>query len=193
MIERKMVTVSRLKLSDSGKFSALFCTWNRIDKQGDLTLKGAFGRQNVVISAYGHGSSIGSALPVGKGTIYDGAEGGVCEGQFFLDTAGGKETYVVVKQLGDLAEWSYSLPSAESELRTVGSLLDQGLPLALNGHSRSDVVRVLKRITVKEVSPVMLGAGDTRTLAIKSAGRTDVLGEWLRFREIVARYEALFR
>jgi hypothetical protein len=152
--ERKSITLHDLKLSDTGEFSALFAPFNKIDLQGDLTLPGAFGKQNVVISAYGHGSSMGMALPVGKGSISDGETGGIVKGKFFLDTQGGKDTYTVVKELGDLQEWSYSLPEIDYEMRTIDD--------------RS--VRVLKRIKVKEVSPVMMGAGiDTHTLDVKSA------------------------
>ena len=153
-IERKVVQLKGLKLEDSGAFKALFARFDDEDKQGDITLPGAFGkRQNVIISAYGHGSWTG-ALPVGKGFIHDDEEagGGVVEGQFFLNTQAGKETYTIVKELGELQEWSYALPEIDYEMRTI------------DNHT----VRVLKRITVNEVSPVLMGAGNgTRTLAIK--------------------------
>ncbi len=153
-MERKIVTLKGLKLDETGAFRALFAPFNNEDKQGDITLPGAFGKhQKVIISAYGHGSWSGT-LPVGKGFIHDdeGEDGGVVEGQFFLNTQAGKDTYTIVKELGDLQEWSYALPEIDYEMRTV------------DGHT----VRVLKRITVNEVSPVLLGAGNgTRTLAIK--------------------------
>ena len=156
--EWKGAKLKNFKLQEeSGFFKALFCRFNDIDKQGDLTLRGAFGTQRVIISSYGHGSWTG-ALPVGKGVIHDGEEGGIVEGQFFLNTTDGKEAYTIVKELGDLQEWSYALPVVDFEMRTI------------DGQS----VRVLKHITVQEVSPVLRGAGNgTRTLAIKGyyAGR----------------------
>jgi len=175
-LERKTV-VCRLKLSDTGEFSALFAPFNKIDLQGDLTLPGAFGTQNVVISGYGHGSSIGVALPVGKGTIHDGETGGIVEGKFFLNTTAGKDTYTIVKELGDLQEWSYSLPEIDYEMRTI------------DGQS----VRVLKKIRVKEVSPVMIGAGiGTTTLSIKAAGGADsVQASWVRFQKTRLKHSAL--
>lgn len=150
--ERKIVTLKGLKLDEAGSFKALFAPYDSIDKQGDMTLRGAFGEhQRVIISAYGHGSWSG-ALPVGKGFIHDGEEGGVVEGQFFLNTAAGRDTHTIVKELGDLQEWSYALPDIDYEMRTIDDRK----------------VRVLKRITVNEVSPVLMGAGNgTRTLAIK--------------------------
>jgi hypothetical protein len=151
-VERKTVTLKGLKLDDTGAFKALFAPYDSVDKQGDMTLRGAFGEhQRVIISAYGHGSWTG-ALPVGKGFIHDGKDGGEVEGQFFLNTIAGKDTYTIVKELGDLQEWSYALPDIDFEVRTIDDR----------------TVRVLKRITVNEVSPVLMGAGNgTRTLAIK--------------------------
>jgi hypothetical protein len=151
----KQVHPSNLKFDDTaGTVRALFAPFNVVDKQNDLTLPGAFGEQRVLIGGYGHGSWNG-ALPVGKGRIFDGSTGGEFEGHFFLNTRDGEETYKTVKHLGDLQEWSYSLPEIESEMRTIGG----------------QTVRVLKRIRVNEVSPVLMGAGNgTRTLAIKGCG-----------------------
>ncbi len=150
--EWKGAKLKNFKLSGEGIFRALFAPFNSIDKQGDLTLPGAFGTQRVIISSYGHGSWKGD-LPVGKGVIHDGDEGGIVEGQFFLDTTRGKDTYTIVKELGDLQEWNYALPEIDFEMREI------------DGRQ----VRILKRIRVPEVSPVLMGAGNgTRTLAIKA-------------------------
>jgi hypothetical protein len=156
MMTRKIFNLKDLKFDDAaGTVRALFAPFNVIDKQGDLTLPGAFGDQRVIIGAYGH-RSWDDGLPVGRGRIFDDGEvGGTMEGQFFLDTAAGLETYKTVKNVGDLQEWSYSLPEIESEMRTIDGA----------------TVRILKKITVNEVSPVLRGAGNgTRTLAIKSHG-----------------------
>lgn len=152
-MERKICQLNDMKLDDAaGTVVALFSRFGTVDKQGDLTLPGAFGEQRVIISAYGHGSWSG-ALPVGKGRIYETAEGGVLEGQFNLKIGSGKETYEAVKFTGDLQEWSYALPEIDFEYR----------------EQDGKRIRVLKRIRVNEVSPVLLGAGDrTQTLAIKS-------------------------
>ncbi len=144
-------------LGEEGSFRALFSTYNVVDRQGDMVLPGAFGQQAVVISGYGHASWNGGvgSLPVGKGRVHDGDIGGIVEGRFFLDTNAGKQTYLVVKALEDLQEWSYSLPEVEAERRTIGGR----------------TVRVLKRIVTNEVSPVLLGAGyGTRTLEVKGCG-----------------------
>ncbi len=142
-----------LKFDDEqGTFSAVFATLNVIDKDGDLTLPGAFGKQRVVIGAYAHNSWYGE-LPVGKGTIHEEGNLAIVEGQFFLETENGKNTYGVVKEMGDLQEWSYSFPELDYEYREE------------DGQS----IRILKRMKVNEVSPCLMGAGvDTRTLDVKS-------------------------
>jgi hypothetical protein len=150
--EYKLTALKDFRLTEAGAFKALFAPFNVVDKQNDLTLPGAFGQQRVVISAYGHGSWEGR-LPVGKGRIYDGPDGGIVEGQFFLNTSGGKDTYTIVKELGDLQEWSYALPEIDFEM----------------GEHEGKKVRILKRIGVNEVSPVLMGAGNgTRTLEVKT-------------------------
>jgi hypothetical protein len=150
--ECKAMSLKEFTLDEKGVFKALFAPFNAIDKGGDFTLPGAFGKQNVVISSYGHGSTLDGRLPVGKGVIYDGDEGGIVEGKFFLNTIGGKDTYDTVKELGDLQQWSYWLPTVESEM----------------GVKEGKRVRILKKIKVGEVSPVLRGMGNgTRTLSIK--------------------------
>ena len=144
--ELKTVSLIDLHLDDEGTFKALFAPFETWDKTGDWTEKGAFGRQRVVISAYGHGSTTDGRLPVGKGIIYDSDElrGGVVEGKFFLKTSAGRETYDTVKELGELQQWSYWLPKVESEV----------------GTREGKKGRILKKIEVGEVSPVLRGMGN---------------------------------
>lgn len=177
--EYKTVGLKGFTLDDSGSFKALFAPFNVIDKQNDYTLPGAFGQQRVVISAYGHGSWEGR-LPVGKGKIYDGPDGGIVEGQFFLNTSGGRDTYTIVKELGDLQEWSYALPEIDFEM----------------GEVQGKKVRMLKKIGVNEVSPVLMGAGNgTRTLDIKTVSFTEQFDTAIRevedvFERLNGRVEA---
>ena len=142
-----------LKFDDEqGTFSAVFATMNVVDADGDLTIPGAFGRQDVIIGAYAHNSWYGE-LPVGKGSIHEEGDLAIVEGQFFLDTENGKNTYGVVKGMKELQEWSYSLPEIDYEYR----------------EEDGESIRILKRIVVNEVSPCLMGSGiDTRTLDVKS-------------------------
>lgn len=139
---------------EPGEFSAIFSRFNVIDKDGDLTLPGAFKEgAEVRIAYWGHRWQ---DLPVGRGTINSDDQVARVQGRFFLDTQAGKETYLTVKNLGNLAEWSFGY-----------DILDFGF-------ERRDGkdVRILKALEVPEVSPVLLGAGiGTMTEMIKSGAR----------------------
>lgn len=152
-----------VKDADKGLVSAVFSTFGTledaiagkdvIDKDADITLPGAIkDGMEVVISAYQHQSHYG-ALPVGKGVIRTTNAEAIIDAQFFLSTAAGRDTFEVVKELGPLQEWSYSLhnvvrKSAEVNGRPVSVIEEIGL--------------------IKEVSPVLIGAGvQTRTLVAK--------------------------
>lgn len=144
---------------DVGEVEAVFSTFDVVDSDGDVTLPSAFtDGAPVRISAYGHGSW-GGALPVGVGEIRTDPHRAVLHGRFFLNTTAGRDTFEVVKGLADLQEWSYGFDIDEDAVET----------------RDGETVRVLKRVTVHEVSPVMLGAGvGTRTLAVKAAGTDDL-------------------
>ena len=135
-----------------GEFRAVFSTFNVVDKDGDVTLPGAFKSGAAVrISYWGHRWQ---DLPVGRGVIGQDEKQAWVDGKFFLDTMAGKETYQTVKNLDELQEWSYGYDVLRSEMGKFGEAQDD--------------VRFLKELEVAEVSPVMLGAGiDTRTEAIK--------------------------
>lgn len=152
-----MPDYKRLKLADfkatdeAGTFRATFSTFNVVDKDGDVTLPGAFKEgQEVRIAQWGHAWH----LPVvGKGVVHADEEKAWVDGAFFIDMIAGNETYKSVKGLGSLQEWSYGY---EIEEYSFGKFADEQ-------------VRFLKALNTIEISPVMLGAGiGTQTDAIKS-------------------------
>lgn len=149
---QKSISGIDVKSADKGEVSAVFSTFNVIDKDGDVTLPGAIkDGTEVVISAYGH-TSWGGALPVGKGVIRVTDTEAVLEGKFFLNTTQGRDTFEVVKELHAGQEWSYSLQDVTAK----------------RGEFEGQQVNFLESINVKEVSPVLVGAGvNTRTLATK--------------------------
>ena len=166
-MQKKSIATVRIKDADQGIIEAVFASHlisaadlksapaDVIDKDGDVTLKGAFPSGSpVVISAYGHTSWDGQ-LPIGKGVIREVGDLAIMEGQFFMDTTQGRDAFLTVKALSEagLQEWSYSLQDVKASSATVAGRR----------------VRVLEEIgTVKEVSPVLVGAGvETRTLAVK--------------------------
>jgi len=158
--ERKTFIPTEFKLDGDGEgtFTAVFATLNVVDHDGDITLPGAFGEQRVKISQYNHGSwnDGAKALPIGVGRIYESGNDAIVAGEFDMDDADAVKTYNKLKYLhdkGHTQEWSYALPDIDWEIR----------------EEDGRRIRVLKRITVPEVSPVMLGAGmNTRLLTIKS-------------------------
>lgn len=142
-----------IKSADEGRVTAVFATFNVTDKDGDVTLPGAFEEgAEVLISSYQHTSWQG-ALPVGKGRIFSNNKEAILEGQFFMETAAGRDTFEVVKQVGGKQEWSYGYDVLDAEY----------------GVHEGREVQFLKKLKTHEVSPVVVGAGvDTRTLAVKS-------------------------
>lgn len=154
-LERKSLEL-KITDADRGLVEAVFSTFNIIDHDGDVLLEGAFeDGAKVRISAYGHRSWWGE-LPVGRGTIRAEKDRAVLEGQFFLSTEGGKETFEVIKQMEELQEWSYSLDDVETALVS-------DLPDDLQGANRA-----ISKVAVYEVSPVLAGASiGTETLSVK--------------------------
>jgi hypothetical protein len=146
----------RVEIKDEAKglVTAVFATFNTIDSDRDVTLPGAFDEgAEVPISAYGHTSWEG-ALPAGKGTIRQTQTEAILDGEFFLDTAHGMDTFTTVKRLGALGQWSYGYDPAKFSY----------------GEFDGQQVRFLEKQLVHEVSPCLVGAGvNTRTLSAKSA------------------------
>lgn len=141
---------------DQGVIHAVFSTLGVKDHDGDITIPGAFEQNaDVRISAYNHASwpGMGGLLPVGKGRITSDDVKATLEGQFFMKTTNGRDTFETVKELGSLTEWSYGydvLDSAPGEYKGVEGNL-------------------LKELKVHEVSPVFLGAGiGTHTVSAKN-------------------------
>jgi hypothetical protein len=164
----KIAQAVDLSLSDDGTVTVAFAALGDpadqkaedIDKDGDVSLMGSLpvGKE-VPISAYSHASwpERGGRLPVGKGVISEatvkGRHLGVLTGSFFTDTTSGRDTYLTVKGLGGLQEWSFGYAVQAKKGMWAG------LPANLNA-----------RYDVHEISPVLVGAGNgTRTLAIKTA------------------------
>lgn len=153
---RKAMKSVDLKDGNSGDVEAVFATLDVIDHDGDVLRKSAFtDGAPVVISAYGHRSHFGD-LPLGKGRIVMTDTEAKMVGRFFLDTTHGRDAFTTIKNLSDddqLQEWSFSLRDVESHTEQVG------------GRDAN----VITRVSVKEVSPVLEGAGiDTRTLVAKT-------------------------
>lgn len=142
-----------VKDAEQGLVRAVFSTFNVVDLHGDVTEPGAFeDGAEVVISAWNHGSW-GDKHTAGKGTIRTSDTEAWLEGRYDLATEQGRKEFEHVRSLGSSAEWSYGFDVKEAE----------------EGERDGKRVRVLRKLHVIEVSPVLRGAGiDTRTLAVKA-------------------------
>ena len=143
------------QLEGDGTGSAVFATLNVVDKDGDVTLPGAFGKQTVVIVPTHNWSSV----PLGKGTTREAGDEAIVDFKLNLDSPTAKEWHSALKF--DLAEgqqkqeWSYGFDILEES----------------RGEFEGEQVRFLKSLRVHEASPVLVGAGvNTRTLALNSLG-----------------------
>jgi hypothetical protein len=144
-MNRKSFAQAEIKAADKGQVVAKIATLNVIDKDGDVILPGALQRTDVVISAYG------------KGVFYEEGDALMFEGEFFMDTTHGRDTFITVKNLGALGEWSYSLQNVTSE------------PVQVDGVRANGI----KGFGATEVSPVLVGASvGSETLSTKSASLT---------------------
>lgn len=152
---RKSALRVEIKDADKGTVDLVFSTFNVVDKDGDVTLPGAFeDGAKMPVSAYGHTSWEG-ALPVGIATIKQTPREAQASAQFFLDTPDGAATFKTVKRLHaeGLGDWSYGYDPKDYSF----------------GEFEGQQVRFLKSVGVDEISPVLKGAGvNTRTLDVKS-------------------------
>jgi hypothetical protein len=151
--------------TSAGEVTAVVATLNVIDSDGDYTVAGAFPEgEPVPVSAYGHTSWSG-ALPVGTGVITVSGDLVLANMKFILSTQSGRETFEVVRELGPLGQWSYGYDVLDSTF----------------GEMDGEPVRILRRLKIHEVSPVLVGAGvgvvtlDAKTRAELEAIRADLL------------------
>ncbi len=170
VLERKTFTLDLNEIferkqddeEDKGVVVAMFAQMGVVDRGGDVILPGAFGEQDVVVSAFNHSSSrfMGGDLPVGKGKIFEKGDEAIAELQFFLNTEAGREHFEVIKALGGLQEYSFGF-----QVTATGDLTEDLVKIGAD--------RVIKSIDVFEVSPVLVGEGlNTRTLSVKSLKET---------------------
>lgn len=159
-MDKKTFGGVEVKSESKGEIRAVFSTLGVVDKDGDITVKGAMkDGAPVRLSAYNHKSWEG-ALPVGKGIIREVGNEVVFEGQFFMNTTHGRDTFETVKAMGELQEFSYGFDVVDSEEP------DQE-------QKSAGARRILKSLAVHEVSPVLLGAGvGTRTVGVKGEKKT---------------------
>lgn len=146
-----------IKDADKGEVEAVVATLGVIDRDGDIIRNGSLkGTASVTMSAWGHDAMYG-AVPAGKGKLREEKNALVFSGRAFLSTTGGKETFEVLKEMGEDQEWSFGFRVT-------------GWEAPSDEEKKAGAWRVITKMDAFEVSPVIVGAGlNTRTLAVKSA------------------------
>jgi len=162
MSEKEVKNIDlEFKTNSEGKVSAVFSVFNNLDSDGDVVVPGAIKsgfKSGDVPMVWAHKWD----MPIGKGQITSDGDKATFNGEFFMDTESGKEAYKIVKNMGDMQQWSFGYRVNDSERGQFGD-------------DEKDA-RFLKDLTVYEVSPVLVGANqDTYTMAIKS--NTELLEE----------------
>lgn len=154
MATKSALSGVEIKSETRGEVEAVFSTFNVIDKDGDVTFPGAFtDGEEIAISGYGHSIWKGD-MPVGTGRIRTTRTEAILQGQFFMNTTAGRDTFEVVKAMGPRQQWSYGFDV---------------LHVPETGMFQGRKANFLKKLKVHEGSPVFQGAGiNTRTLSAKS-------------------------
>ena len=154
-VKQKLVKSVAFKDVGKGEIEAVFATLGVVDHDGDVLTKDAFDDgAPVVISAYGHTSHRGE-LPLGYGNMVITEDEAKMAGRFLMDTPHGAAAFTTIKALSEagLQEWSFSLRNVESHREKVDG----------------QMANVITHVDVKEVSPVLEGAGiNTRTIVAKA-------------------------
>lgn len=146
-------------VDEAGSGLARIAQLSAVDSDGDTYAPGAFawkeggGQWVSMLPAHDR-----RAMPLGKAWLYEDADWALARFYLNLATQAGKDWHETLKF--DLAkgkpvqEWSYGFDVVDMDYQQRGA----------------DRVRVLKRLDVDEISPVLRGAGvGTGTIAIKSA------------------------
>ena len=158
----KTVSGVRLKQVDAegeGTGTAVIATLNVLDKDGDVTMPGAFGtQQTMVIPAHDWRS-----VPLGKAEIREEGDQVLADFKLNLETQAGRDWHAALKfdmaNGAPLQEWSYGFFITDSGFGEFNGQRD---------------VRFLRGVDVHEISPVMVGAGEgTRTVDVKHGNVED--------------------
>lgn len=147
-------------MDEKGTGQAVFATMNLWDKDDEFTVPGSFGVQTAkLVGAHNWG-----APNIGMAEIREEGDNAIADFKFYLDMQSAREWYTALLnnfKSGVPQEWSYGFDVLVEE----------------RGERNGRTGRILKKIKVHEVSPVMVGAGmSTRTTAIKSYGQ--LRGTW---------------
>jgi len=154
-MQTKTLTIE--KMDGEGRGIARIATLSAVDHDGDTYAPGAFSWKEQwvqIVPAHQH-----QAMPLGKARLYEDGDAAFAELHMNLETAAGRDWHKTLKfdlENGTaVQEWSYGFRVLDFEQQM----------------RDGDRVRLLKRLDVHEVSPVLRGAGvGSATLSMKSRG-----------------------
>lgn len=169
-LKSKICQSVEVKNEERGEVTAVIATLNLRDKDGDLIVPGAFGTQDVLVSAYNHRTWHGD-LPVGRGKVYEQGNEARADLEFFMDDDEARRHFRLIKNVGAAQEFSFGFDVLEWDEPD-------------DDQRQQGVERVITKFKVYEVSPVFRGAGiNTRTVSAKEAER---LAELAMIKETMA-------
>ncbi len=160
----KKFSLQKKDIKADGTFKCVFATMGVVDKDGDVSMPGFFGKQACVVVPVHNWANV----PIGKAAIYEQGNEAIAEGKINLEIDDAKDWFSAMQfDLAEgepLMEWSYGFKT-----------LDGG---SQSGEFGGQQVRFLQPLPdgtpgckIYEVSPVLVGAGEnTRTLAAKGLG-----------------------
>lgn len=138
----------------SGRIEATFVTFGVRDHDGDIVEAGAVREGPVIISGWNHSAWGPNAMPIGRGHIKLVGNTARVVGELFMDSVAGRDAHAVLKGLGDLAEFSWSLDDIKSRM-------------GKDMHGRP--TRYISSVNIREISPVLMAASiGTELVSLKS-------------------------
>lgn len=149
-METKHVTTRATWKADGGEgtLEAVFSTFGVVDRDGDLVEAGAIPNGQKVPMVWSHDWT----RMIGKGVTRVDTDRAVFDGNLFMDTEAGRDAFNTMKAMDDLLEYSWGFRVLDADFVERDATL----------------VRVIKRVELFEVSPVLVGAGmNTGTLSLK--------------------------
>ena len=144
-----------------GKIALKVATMGVIDRHYDILMPGSVGEQQCLISQFNHASSRGAAVPIGKGRIYEQGNDLLFEGELDMKLGAACDTWHALNFAPELYEVSWGFLVTDATERQVDG----------------EWVRGIEKTIVREVCPVMVGAGiDTGVISVKSDENADQAG-----------------
>lgn len=177
-IEHKRFRGEIKQLDGEGSFEAVIATLDVVDADGDIIIAGAF--QNATVSVQpAHDSR---HVPLGKAKMEDRGNKAIAVGKFNLGVKAAAEWHKALKFDLDhppaIQEWSFAFRIIDSETET----------------RDEEEVRILKKMDIIEVSPVLRGAGvDTGTLSAKTRFADQLDSTLQAVEDVVERAESIAR